>query len=159
MTILLLLIRIPDRIVKNSDKLTLQETLERLDLIGFMLFAPAAVQVLLALQWGGSRDPWSSATVIGLFCGAAGTFAVFLTWEYRKGDAAMIPLSMIGSKVIATSCLVTFFFFGSMLITSYYLPIYFQAVRDATPTLSGVYMLPAILSQIVLAILSGFLGM
>lgn len=45
-----------------------------------------------------------------------------------------------------------------MLITNYYLPIYFQAVRHATPTMSGVYLLPAILSQIIFATVSGILG-
>jgi hypothetical protein len=51
-----------------------------------------------------------------------------------------------------------FFLFGGLMTFSYYLPIYFQAVRGATPTLSGVYTLPVILSQMVFAILSGYLG-
>jgi hypothetical protein len=123
-----------------------------------VLFAPAAIQFLLALEWGGTQYPWSSSTVIGLFCGAAGNFAIFVGWEYRKGEAAMIPLSMVKQKVVASSCVVVFFFFGSAMTMSYYLPIYFQAVRGVTPTLSGVYTLPAILSQMLFAILSGYLG-
>ncbi|EHK98547.1 putative HC-toxin efflux carrier TOXA [Glarea lozoyensis 74030] len=71
-----------------------------LDLLGFTLFAPAMIQLLLALQYGGNRHAWDSATVIGLFCGAAGTFAIFLWWEYRKGDEAMIPFSIIGKRVV-----------------------------------------------------------
>ena len=70
----------------------------------------------------------------------------------------MIPLSMVGQKIVASSCVVILFFFGGMMTLSYYLPIYFQAVRGVTPTLSGVYMLPVILSQMVFAILSGYLG-
>jgi hypothetical protein len=38
---------------------------------------------------------------------------------------------------------------------NYYLPIYFQAVRGATPTMSGVDLLPSILSQMIFAIVSG----
>lgn len=41
---------------------------------------------------------------------------------------------------------------------SYYLPIYFQGVKGATPTLSGVYLLPTLLSQLLSAIGSGVLG-
>jgi hypothetical protein len=63
--------------------------------VGFALFAPAAIQFLLALEWGGTRYPWASAIVISLFCGAAGTFAIFIYWEHRKGETAMIPLSMV----------------------------------------------------------------
>lgn len=133
--------------------------LRRLDLIGFALFVPTAVQFLLALEWGGSRYVWDSATIIGLFCGAAGMFCAFLTWEYRRGDSAMIPFSMVRRKIVWCSCLVMFLFMGSMIITSYYMPIYFQTVRNATPTMSGVYILPAILSQILFSTVSGVLGM
>ena len=152
-------IRIPDRIVKSDADSRFLSTLKRLDIIGFALFAPAAIQFLLALEWGGSRYIWKSSTIIGLFCGAASTFCVFLAWEYRRGDSAMIPFSMIRRRIVWCSCLVTFLFMGSMSITSYYMPIYFQAIRSATPTMSGVYILPAVLSQIVFAAVSGALGM
>ena len=154
-----MLIQIPGRIVKTDARTTVLATLKNLDVAGFGLFAPAAAQFLLALEWGGSRYVWKSATIIGLFCGATGTFCVFLAWEYRRGDSAMIPLSMVRRKVVWCSCVVVFLFMGSMMITSYYMPIYFQAIRNATPTLSGVYILPAILSQIVFATVSGALGM
>ena len=157
--ILLMLIRIPERTTKTEVQSTVLTLLKKLDILGFALFAPAAIQFLLALEWGGSRYAWKSATIIGLFCGAAGTFCVFLMWEYRRGDSAMIPLSMVRRRIVWSSCLVMFLFMGSMLTTTYYMPIYFQAVRNATPTMSGVYIIPAILSQILFATISGVLGM
>jgi hypothetical protein len=114
---------------------------------------------LLALQWGGTEYKWSSATVIGLFCGSAGMLVVFLLWEKRRGDTAMIPLSMLKNRVMYSGSLTTFFFMGNMITTSYYMAIYFQAVRGVEPTLSGVYLLPSILSQMSLAVISGILGM
>ena len=152
-------IRIPDRIVKSDSKFNIISTMKKLDTFGFALFAPAAIQFLLALEWGGTRYAWKSSTIIGLFCGAAGTFCVFLAWEHRRGDSAMIPFSMIRRRIVWCSCSVAFLFLGSMSITSYYMPIYFQAVRNATPTMSGVYILPAIISQIIFAAVSGVLGM
>ena len=157
--ILLILIRIPDLTIKTEGQSTLLMILGKLDIFGFALFAPAAIQFLLALEWGGSRYVWKSATIIGLFCGAAGTFCVYLAWEYRRGDSAMIPFSMVRRRIVWCSCLNIFMFMGSMIITSYYMPIYFQAVRNATPTMSGVYILPAIISQVIFASVSGFLGM
>lgn len=154
-----MLIRIPDLTSKAQVKSTIRMTLEKLDVFGFALFAPAAIQFLLALEWGGTRYVWSSATVIGLFCGAAGTFSVFLAWEYRRGDSAMIPFSVVRRRIVWSSCLVGSLFMGSMIITSYYMPIYFQTIRNATPTMSGVYILPAILSQMLFATISGVLGM
>ena len=96
--------------------------------------------------------------VIGLFCGSAGTLAVFLAWEYKQGDTAMIPLSMLKQRVVWSSCLTMFFTFANMITTTYYLAIYFQAVKGDSPTMGGVSTLPTILSQILLAVISGVLG-
>jgi hypothetical protein len=45
------------------------------------------------------------------------------------------------------------------MVTTYYLPIYFQAVRGASPTVSGVDLLPSIGGTIVFGIIAGGLGM
>ena len=157
--IILFRISIPDRRAKSDGiKSTLQTTIKNLDLAGFVIFAPASIQFLLALEWGGTRYHWNSATITGLFCGAASTFALFMIFEYRKGNDAMIPFPMLRRRIVSLSCLFMFFSGGSMFILTYYLPIYFQTVRDATPTMSGVYLLPTILSQIVLGTVSGYLS-
>jgi Fungal trichothecene efflux pump (TRI12) len=157
--ILLFLIHIPDRLDKNrAEKATVLEILSKLDIGGFTLFAPCAIMLLMALEWGGTKYTWNSAIIIGLLCGAAGTFVVFAVWEYRIGDEAMIPYSMLRKREVWSSCLVTAFFFGSLLTFSYYLPIYFQAVKGVNPAPSGVYILPGILSQMLMAVTSGILG-
>ena len=155
---LLVLTQIPSRHTKIEGGSTILGILKRLDPIGFIFFAPATTQGLLALEWGGTRYAWNDAVIIGLFSGAAATLAIFLAWEYSMGDEAMVPPSMIRQRIVWSSCLVMFFFFGALLNAVYYLPIYFQAVRDATPTMSGVYLLPMILAQVITAVVSGILG-
>jgi hypothetical protein len=157
--VFLVAIKIPDRMEHSRKKIdTVLSTLSQLDLAGFFLFAPCAIMFLMAIEWGGTTYPWQSATIIGLFCGAGGMFIPFVFWEYRVGDKAMFPYSMLRIRVVWSSCLVIGFFFGCVLTTSYYLPIYFQAVKGKSPTMSGVYILPTILSQMLLAIVSGVLG-
>jgi nitrate/nitrite transporter NarK len=129
----------------------------KLDLIGFAIFAPAAIQLLLALQYGGITFAWNSAQIIGLFCGAGGTFIFFLAWEYYKGDAAMIPFSMVRKKTVWASCLTYGFVMGQLFCLSFYLPIYFQGVKGASPTMSGVYILPGVLSHVFTSLSSGML--
>jgi hypothetical protein len=153
------MINIPERSKNNDSRaITLRNIFFKLDLWGFFLFAALAVQFLLALQWGGTKYPWRSATIIGLFLGSGGTFIIFLIQEYYAGEDAMVPFSIVRKKVVWCSCLVSFFFFGSLLIWTYYLAIYFQAVKGVSPTRSGIYVLPGILSQIAMAIVSGILG-
>ncbi|KAI1499758.1 putative MFS multidrug transporter [Biscogniauxia marginata] len=156
--VLIVFTHVPEQIIKPKASWALmRRLLPQLDLPGFALFAPAAIMLLLALQYGSEGMPWGSATIIGLLCGAVATGIVFLIWESRIGDRAMIPFSMIKKRVVWTSniqfsCLMTTVFVGSQ-----YMPIYFQSVKGATATLSGVYMLPSILSQLALIILSGVL--
>ncbi|CAG7962773.1 unnamed protein product [Penicillium salamii] len=153
--LLTVFIHIPDHATKVSRESAVQTNFHMLDLVGFVLFAPASIQLLLALDYGGSQYSWDSAIVVGLFCGAGGAFIIFLLWEYHKGDSAMIPLSMVSKPIVWSSCLMLMSLFGMTISESYYLPIYFQAIRDDSPMMSGVFMLPSILSQLIFAILSG----
>ena len=158
MALLLLFITLPELKGKSLAKRTVGQSLAQLDLIGFAIFTGASIQVFLALNWGGSSYSWNSPTIIGLFCGAGGTLLGFLAWEYYKGDEAMIPFSMIGRRVVWSSCVNYGCFTGCMLTSTYYLPIYFQSVLDATPTMSGVDLLPSIIATLLFAILTGRLG-
>lgn len=136
----------------------IQTTLKSLDLVGFVLFAPTAIMFLLALQWGGNAYRWDSAVIIGLFCGAGGIFAIFLGWEYKVGDEAMIPFGMMQRTIIVTSCITVSFVAANLTITSYYMAIYFQAVRGRSPLMAGVYLLPSVLSQLFISVLGGVLS-
>lgn len=127
-----------------------------LDLIGFVLFAPAPIQLLLALHYGDTA--WNSSTVIGLFCGAGATFGVWFVWNWHRGDAALIPLSMASRRPVWTSALTQMFLTTTVFLSSYFLPIFFQAVQGRTPFISGLQMLPSIVPQLIFAVLGGFLG-
>lgn len=134
---------------------TFRDVVHDFDITGFTIFAPACIMLLLALEWGGSTYSWSSATVIGLFCGSGVTFVAFIVWEYLHGEAAMIPLPLLRQQVVASSMATTFFQFGGLLIFSYYLPLYFQVSKGKSPTMSAVYVLPTFISQILMAVISG----
>ena len=155
---MLFFVSIPKQTAKPRGLSVIRTLPTKLDLIGFAIFAAAAIELLLAVQYGGNQFAWNSSTVIGLFCGAGATFVVFLAWNYYKGDDAMIPSTMLRERIVWSSCLVYGFLMSQMFTTSYYLPIYFQGVKGVSPTLSGVYLLPFILSQLLCAIGSGTLG-
>ncbi|KAH8703595.1 major facilitator superfamily domain-containing protein [Talaromyces proteolyticus] len=145
----------PPETVKPRTLPVLEIIRTKLDLIGFALFAPASIQFFLALDYGGNQYAWNSSVVIGLFCGSGATLIVFLVWEYFEGDNAMLPFSMIKLRPVWTSCLVMLFYFGCVQVSSYYIPIYFQTVRQKSALLSGVYTLPNIIAQLFTAVTSG----
>lgn len=131
------------------------QRVSQLDLPGFALFGPTVVMLILALQWGGTRYAWSSATVIGLFCGSFANLLVFMAWEHHVGAGALIPLGLLRRRVVWTSCLNMAFLIGCTMTTAYYFPIWFQAVRDASPVQSGVDMLPIIGTNTVVTMITG----
>jgi hypothetical protein len=155
--VFLCLIHIPEQMKKPQPRTVFPQLHRRLDPVGFALLSAATVQLLLALQFGGSQFPWDSSTVIGLFCGSGATYIVWAGWNYRMGDAAMIPVSMAKKRAIWSAALTQMLFFTNTFVQSFFLPIYFQAVKGASPLMAGVYMLPNIGMQIVAAVSSGFL--
>lgn len=129
-----------------------------LDLLGFAIFAPALVMLLLALQWGGTKFTWDSSQIIGLFCGTGVTGIIFLIWDWHKGDAAMLPLSIARKKTVWASCVVYGLFMSNVYTASYWVPVYFQGVKGSSPTMSGVYILPMIIAHVFAALSSGPIG-
>lgn len=154
---LILLIRIPEQRIKKRST-SLKATILQLDPVGFFLFAPSVVMLLLALNWGNSEYSWASATVIGLLCGSLSCFGIFVYWEWRQGDTAMVPLYLFKNRIIGSSYLTGSLQAGAIVEMTYFLPIWFQAIRSDTPTISGVDIMPTVGSQIIAAAITGFLG-
>lgn len=149
---MLAFVHIPEQIPKPSVVEALHTLPPKLDLVRSALFAPSAIQLLLALQHGGVKYAWNSSQVIGLFCSAGATFIVFLVWDYRKGDTAMIPFSMVRKRIVWSSSLSYGFLMGQLFCTTYYLPIDFQGVKGSSPMLSGVYILRSMLARLFAAL-------
>jgi hypothetical protein len=155
---ILAFIRIPDSNITDGTKVPLKGHFQRLDLPGFFFFTPTCIMLLLALDWGGVKFSWNSATVIGLLCGSGGALAVFLAVERQRGDTAMIPLALLRMRVFFCAGITTLMSGGAAMLQAYYLPIWFQVVKDLSPTLAGVYYLPSVGAMVLAAVVSGSLG-
>lgn len=113
---------------------------------------------LLALQWGSADYGWSSPTVIGLFAGSGVTAILFCLWEWHVGETALIPFHLVKDRIVWTSTIQNSFLFITNFVGANYVPIYFQAVKGVGPSLSGIYTLPSILTQLLSIVISGVLG-
>jgi hypothetical protein len=114
--------------------------------------------LLLALQFGSSTYSWNSSEVIGLFSGSGITFTVWMLWNYRKKDDALIPYSMIRRTAVWSSSIYQALLMSAVYGATFYLPIYFQAINNASPIMSGIYLLPTILPQLLFAGSSGMIS-
>jgi len=156
---LLFFCEIPEPKPKPPVREVLSTAVRSLDLPGFVLVSPAAIMFLLGLQYGGNEYAWNSSTVIGLLVSAAVAFILFLFWEYRKGVEAMVPFAMLTHRIIWSATGTMFFLLGSILVADFYLAIYFQAVNNDSPVMSGVHMLPTTVGMVLFTMTSGVMSM
>ncbi|RDW86709.1 MDR family MFS transporter [Aspergillus mulundensis] len=141
----------------ESPKTPLIAGLKAIDWSGTLLIVGATLMFLFGLQFGGVDYPWDSATVLCLIIFGVLTYVLAMLYEWKIARYPVIPIRLFSNW---HNVLVLFICFLHSLVFmggSYYLPFYFQSVLLVSPILSGVYVLPQVLSLSVLSIITGIL--
>ena len=131
-----------------------RRTDHRVDYLGAALLSATVVPVLLVAEKG--RDwGWGSALSVGLTLGSLVSLVLFLLWQRRMGEEAILPLRLFRSSVLSVSsavgALVGAAMFGGLVV----LPLFLQIVRGSSPTEAGLQMLPLMLGILVSSGVSG----
>ncbi|KAF2230548.1 MFS general substrate transporter [Viridothelium virens] len=135
--------------------LPLKEKFHSLDVLGLAALVPTIVCLLLALQWGNSKYHWKNVRIIVLFILSGLLFGVFVGLQVWQKDRATVPISVMKRRTIWACSVFSFLIFGSFLAITYYLPIWFQAIKGNTATQSGIHNLPSILGTVILSFVAG----
>ena len=151
--IILLFFKTPSSAKPKSA--TLREKLLQMDPVGVILVMGAVISYILALHYGGQSYAWNSSQVVGLLVGFVVLSAAFALWEWCQETRAMVPFHLAKDRVYLVSSVFAFFFSGAYFLIIYYLPIYFQAIDNVSPAMSGVRNLPLILAVTISMLTSG----
>ena len=135
-------------------KVPAREHHHRLDVAGVVLLVVGTLALLLALNWGGVRYDWDSTQVLGLFAVFA-AFMSFFLWRERSAAEPLLPFSVMSNRVILMATLSCMLAVGTGLGLTIFTPIYFESMRQLTPTLSGVALIPFMLGVSIGAAISG----
>ncbi|CAI7668491.1 unnamed protein product [Penicillium palitans] len=137
---------------------TMIDRLKRVDYLGNTIIILAVISVQLALTWGGTVHAWSSwRTIVPLVLGIAG-LAGFLVYEASPAvKEGTMPISLFTNRTSATAYLLSFLHGIIMYWACYFLPVYFQAVLEASPTRSGIMLLPLATTTPLFGVITGFL--
>ncbi len=115
----------------------------RIDWWGSVLLAVGLVPLLVVAEQGQS---WGWASVNSFACyliGAAG-LALFVWVQQRMGDDALLPLRLFRSNTFSVASaqvtIIGMAMFGGMSV----IPLYLQIVKGASPTKSGLLLLPLV---------------
>lgn len=126
----------------------------KLDVIGAVLMMLATVSLLLALSWGGTAYPWRSLPIATLIGVSLLLWALF-AWRLRTASEPLIPLDLLGNRVVRRGTLAAGFGMGTFIGLTIYLPLYFETVMGLSATHSGLGLLPLTCGTVVGATSSG----
>jgi EmrB/QacA subfamily drug resistance transporter len=139
---------------QSLKKLPRFERPHKLDLLGALLLVAATVALLLALSWGGLRYPWASLPILGLFAASLVLWGLFAV-RMRLAPEPLIPPGVLHNPVVRMAVLAACFAMGTYIGLTIYLPVYFEAVRGLSASLSGLSLIPLMAGTVVGATLSG----
>ena len=116
------------------------------DLPGMALIIGAMVCLLLVLEDGGLTKPWNSGFSIGLLVAFGVLTIIWVGWEWKQGEGAMIVPRIIKRRSILCLALFNLTAQGSGFARIYTLPLFFQAAQNVSPLESGICTLPTVLT-------------
>ncbi|MGH3773308.1 MAG: MDR family MFS transporter, partial [Pseudonocardiaceae bacterium] len=126
----------------------------RIDWLGTVALIVAVVPVLLVAEQGQGWG-WESTRAIVCYVIAAAGLIGFLMAERWIGDDALIPLGLFRNGVFsvtsAAGLVIGTGMFGGLVL----MPQYLQIVKGASPTTSGLLLLPLMAGIIVGSLVSG----
>jgi DNA-binding MarR family transcriptional regulator len=124
------------------------------DYTGTALLAGGLSAIVLLTTLGGTTFAWGSPVIVGLGAGGVALLALFVLAERRAAEP-VLPLRLFRNGVFVTTCaiglVVGFALFGSVT----YLPLFLQIVNGASPTGSGLQLLPLMGGLLLTSIASG----
>jgi EmrB/QacA subfamily drug resistance transporter len=124
------------------------------DYLGTALLAAGLTAIVLAASLGGTSYAWGSPFIIALAIAGVLLLAAFSLAE-RHAVEPVLPPRLLANRVFvvtgAVGFVVGFALFGAVT----YLPLFLQVVKGATPTGSGLQLLPLMGGLLITSIVSG----
>ena len=126
----------------------------RIDYEGALLLTVALTSVILVTDLGGALYPWASPLVLGLAATGVVALIAFLFVERRAAEP-VLPLHLFRNRAVSVTSVIGLVIGFAMFGSVTYLPVYLQVVKGATPTESGLQMVPMMAGMLISSIVSG----
>ncbi|KAJ3853512.1 major facilitator superfamily domain-containing protein [Lentinula lateritia] len=131
------------------------QKLKIIDYPGIVLTLGGCTLIMLPLIWGGITYPWNSVVVLAPLCCGVFVVVLFCLWEWKVAKLPIVPLHIF-KHVTVVGVYICMFANGFVFFSAlYYLPLFFQVVLGYSPTYSGTFLLPVVMSQVVSSLTAG----
>lgn len=138
----------------QSDKSLLQR-LKSYDPVGTALLVPGLTLLLLALQWGSNGSHWGSAHVMVTLVVGIMLILAFFVSQIWAGENGTLPPRIMRKRSIAAGSAVSLGFGSTLILVTFFLPIWYQAIKGLSAVDAGVRMLGYFLVTVFFVISSG----
>ncbi|KAH7010926.1 major facilitator superfamily protein [Macrophomina phaseolina] len=150
------LVMVPIFLRLNRTPGSVVEKLRRVDWFGSAFFVGATTCFLMPITWGGVQYAWDSwRTLFPLILGVAAILG-FCLYE-RYPTEPIIQLSLLRDYNMAFSLFAAVINAAIVYGALYFLPLYFEAVQNYNPILSGVALFPATFTVAPMSIVAGII--
>ena len=127
---------------------------ESIDYLGSVFLALIITGLILGFSWAGSKYPWGSPQIIGIFTATLMSVLMLVLVE-RKAKFPIMPLSLFKNKGVTISNVASFMMSGGMMGAMSFIPFYIQGVKGMSATQSGLLNIPMSIMMIIFSALSG----
>ncbi|RAH44511.1 putative MFS multidrug transporter [Aspergillus brunneoviolaceus CBS 621.78] len=140
----------------KTERLTFMGLLKNIDLVGSLLLVLAVTALIMGLNLGGNIFSWTHPIVVTSLVSFV-VFAVLFVRYERNVERGVMPISLLLKEPRAS--LIFGNFFGAISVNTmvFNAPLYFQAVKLASPTDSGLRLLASTLAVTTSSVATGFL--
>ena len=141
----------------HNPRTKLGEGVMAVDWFGTISILAVTLLLLLGLDFGGAIFPWDNPKVICLIVFGTLMIGFFLFSEKRLTKYPLMPLSVFNGWSKNATFVLAFAHSMVSIGIEYYLPLYFQSVKQASPLRSGIMILPMMVTEAAVDITVGIL--
>lgn len=139
----------------GSERMTVVQLIRSIDLTGAFILATAVTALIMGLNLGGNVFPWEHPLVISSLVAALLLGIILVRYE-RGVPRAVLPIELLSKNPRAGLIIGNFFGAISVNTVMFNVPLYFQAVKLASPTDSGLRLVAASIAITASSVGTGF---
>jgi EmrB/QacA subfamily drug resistance transporter len=126
----------------------------KIDYLGAAVLAVGATAIVLVTTWGGTQYAWGSTIIMSLIVIALAAVAGFIWIEFRASEP-ILPMHVFKNRNFTLASSMSFLLGLAMFGAMTFLPLYQQTVQHASPTVSGLLLIPMMLGATTTSLVAG----
>lgn len=138
----------------SGFKPTGKRVARKIDWLGAATLSAALASITLFSSLGGRSFAWESPASIGLAVVALVSLALFL-WAETRAAEPILPLRLFRINVFWVTSIIGFVAGAAMFGSLTFLPVYLQIAQGASPTISGLMLVPMTFGIVITSTIAG----